>query len=158
MMTVFLDQKKKQDLVHHGWKKELTGAFADTEENIEDPKEVSIELQLMEPSWFGFLVDNIFLEKKRNMKISKLADLSQKFFSMSDKRLRIQYREVFLYLLTSRYLQIQVVLLFQKCERSKVCSVCQDEKVGHRHHDEELRKRNANVCGIWPSDDLPQHH
>ena len=80
MMTAFLDQKEKQDLVHQGWKKELAGAFADTVDNIEDPKEVYIELQLMEPSWFGFLVDNIFLEKKRNMKISKLADLSQKFF------------------------------------------------------------------------------
>ena len=85
MMTAFLDQKEKQDLVHQGWKKELAGAFADTVDNIEDPKEVYIELQLMEPSWFGFLVGNIFLERKRKMKISKLADLSHKFFQMSDR-------------------------------------------------------------------------
>ena len=63
----------------------MAGAFADTVDNIEDPNKVYIELQLMEPSWFGFLVGNIFLEKKRNMKISKLADLSQKFFQLSDR-------------------------------------------------------------------------
>ena len=64
MMFAFLDQKDKHDLVHQGSKTDLARAFAAVFDEVEDAKIVYIQLQLMEPSWFGFLVGKLLLEKK----------------------------------------------------------------------------------------------
>ena len=85
MMTAFLDQKEKQDLVHLGCKTGLARAFAVVVEDIEDDKKVFMHLQLLQPSWFSFLVGKLLLERRRNMQITKLSDLCQKFHKISDK-------------------------------------------------------------------------
>lgn len=93
MMTALLDQKEKQDLVHLGCERDLARAFADVVENIEDDKKVFMHLQLLQPSWFSFLVGNLLLEKSRNIQISKHSDLCQNFHKMVKLRhlvLRLQ--------------------------------------------------------------------